>query len=145
MLSTHEHASPPSASDSAHATQAGKPAVIGGGFHDLPTTVGIEEAARYLGIGRTTAYALAAEGELPVPVLRIGRSYRIPTAPLLGLPRTAAEDTPQSQADATHQNPVSLGALEQPEGESAVSAPHAANALCARGPRVRARCSSRER
>jgi excisionase family DNA binding protein len=51
----------------------------------LPFTLGVLEAARYLGIGRTTAYALIAAGELPVPVLRVGRSYRVPTAPLLEL------------------------------------------------------------
>ena len=48
-------------------------------------TVSVQEAARLLGIGRTLAYRLAAAGELPVPVLRIGRVLRVPTAPLLAL------------------------------------------------------------
>lgn len=46
---------------------------------DIPTT------ARLLGIGRTTAYNLAAQDALPVPVLRAGQVYRIPTAPLLAV------------------------------------------------------------
>lgn len=33
-------------------------------------TVGVGEAARLLKIGRTLAYRLAREGELPVPVIR---------------------------------------------------------------------------
>ena len=39
-----------------------------------------EEAARALGIGRSKLYALLAAGELPV--VRIGRSTRIPAAAL---------------------------------------------------------------
>ncbi len=46
------------------------------------STVSVEEAARVLGIGRTLAYRLAAAGELPVPVVRIGRKLRIPAEPL---------------------------------------------------------------
>jgi excisionase family DNA binding protein len=39
-----------------------------------------EEAARELGIGRSKAYELIRSGELPV--IRIGRSVRIPIEPL---------------------------------------------------------------
>ena len=39
-----------------------------------------EEAARALGIGRSKLYALLAAGQLPV--VRIGRSTRIPAAAL---------------------------------------------------------------
>lgn len=53
------------------------------GALDLPPMIDLPTAARYLGIGRTTAYALAARGALPVPVLRIGTALRIPTVPLL--------------------------------------------------------------
>ena len=49
----------------------------------LPATVDLVTAARALGIGRTTAYQLARAGELPVPVLRLGARYRVPTAALL--------------------------------------------------------------
>lgn len=42
-------------------------------------------AARVLGIGRTKAYQLARSGTFPVPVVRVGDRYRVPTAPLLRL------------------------------------------------------------
>ena len=74
----------------------------------LPLTLGVLETARYLGLGRTTAYALIAAGKLPVPVLRVGRSYRVPTAPLLellGLSTPAADDNPPHIAN-PHQSPV---------------------------------------
>jgi excisionase family DNA binding protein len=48
--------------------------------HGRPTTVSVEEAGALLGVSRTTAYRLAACGEFPVPVIRIGRKLRIPTA-----------------------------------------------------------------
>lgn len=47
--------------------------------------LGLTEAAQLLGIGRTSAYQMAAAGTFPVPVLRLGRSIRIPTVPLLEL------------------------------------------------------------
>lgn len=49
---------------------------------DAGPTVSITTAARCLGIHRTTAYGLAARGELGVPVLRLGRGRRVPTAEL---------------------------------------------------------------
>jgi excisionase family DNA binding protein len=55
-------------------------------------TMSVEEAAELLGIGRTLAYRLATRNELPTPVVRIGRTLRVPTAPLLellGLPGSA--------------------------------------------------------
>ncbi|GAY09824.1 AlpA family transcriptional regulator [Pseudonocardia sp. N23] len=51
----------------------------------LPPAVDVQTAGRALGIGRSTAYDLAQRGEFPVPVLRVGRSYRVPTAALLDL------------------------------------------------------------
>lgn len=56
-----------------------------GDARDLPPMIDLATAARFLGIGRTTAYALAARDALPVPVLRIGTALRVPTAPLLKL------------------------------------------------------------
>lgn len=50
---------------------------------DLPVVVDIPTAARALGLGRSTAYELARRDEFPCPVLRVGGSYRIPTAGLL--------------------------------------------------------------
>lgn len=49
---------------------------------DAGPTVGIETVAKCYGIHRTTAYELAQRGELGVPVLRLGRRLRVPTAEL---------------------------------------------------------------
>ncbi len=46
-----------------------------------PLLLRTDEAARVLGIGRSTLYALIASGELPV--VRIGRATRIPMAALV--------------------------------------------------------------
>lgn len=51
----------------------------------LPVVVDLVTAARALGIGRTRAFELARRGEFPVKVLRVGATYRVPTAPLLEL------------------------------------------------------------
>jgi hypothetical protein len=50
-------------------------------------------AAAILGIGRTTAHALARADRFPVPVIRVGRRYRVPVAPILRLLAIAAEST----------------------------------------------------
>ena len=42
-------------------------------------------AALVLKIGRTKAYYLAKRGEFPVPVVRIGENYCVPTPALLAL------------------------------------------------------------
>jgi excisionase family DNA binding protein len=55
------------------------------GLAQYPPTLSVHEAGELLGIGRTTAYALARADDFPVPVLRVGSQYRIPTAPLLAL------------------------------------------------------------
>ena len=52
-----------------------------------PATLTVEEAARVLRIGRTTAYALAREwrttgGRSGLPVLELGRTLRVPRAAL---------------------------------------------------------------
>lgn len=43
-------------------------------------TVSVEEAAAFIGLGRSAAYTAAANGELPT--IRIGRRLRVPTAAL---------------------------------------------------------------
>lgn len=60
-------------------------------------SLSLEEAAHLFGIGRTLAYELARHGEFPVPVLRFGRRYRVPTAPVLsalGLEADGSEANP---------------------------------------------------
>jgi excisionase family DNA binding protein len=45
-------------------------------------TVNIEEVATRLGINRNTAYTLAKQGGLPVPVIQVGRRLVVPRAAL---------------------------------------------------------------
>jgi len=51
----------------------------------LPAITDLVTAGRALGIGRTRAFELARRGAFPVPVLRVGVTWRVPTAPLLYL------------------------------------------------------------
>ena len=55
-------------------------------------TVDLMTAARALGLGRTKAYELAKRDQFPCRVIRIGDTYRIPTAGLLELLGVAAEE-----------------------------------------------------
>ncbi len=48
----------------------------------LPVVIDLVTAGRVLGMGRTTAYEAVHRGDFPVPVLRIGRRYRVVTAHL---------------------------------------------------------------
>ncbi|MGW2565802.1 DNA-binding protein [Streptomyces sp. NPDC001537] len=49
-----------------------------------PALVSLTQAARALGIGRTTAFTLAARGAFPVPVVRVvGRRQQVRTADLV--------------------------------------------------------------
>ncbi|MDP9428662.1 MAG: helix-turn-helix domain-containing protein [Actinomycetota bacterium] len=69
----------------------------------LPASVDLVTAAKALGIGRTTAYQLARSGELPVPVLRLGVRYRVPTAALLHVLGISSDKGPPSHAPAALQ------------------------------------------
>ncbi len=59
-------------------------------FEGLPDVLTIEEAAKVLRIGRGAAYALARQylataGREGLPVVRLGRSLRVPRTGLLRL------------------------------------------------------------
>jgi excisionase family DNA binding protein len=65
-------------------TQAGAPLRL----EDLPPVLTVEEAAAVLRIGRGAAYELArrfeiSNGQYGLPVIRLGRSLRVPKAELL--------------------------------------------------------------
>jgi predicted DNA-binding transcriptional regulator AlpA len=64
-------------------------------------TVDLMTAARALGLGRTKAYDLARHQQFPCRVIRIGESYRIPTAGLLELLGLTPEE-PRHQTPASH-------------------------------------------
>ena len=61
-------------------------------------TVDLMTAARALGLGRTKAYELAKHQQFPCRVIRIGDTYRIPTAGLLELLGVTAEEPRTSTA-----------------------------------------------
>ncbi|MEJ3750585.1 helix-turn-helix domain-containing protein [Actinomycetes bacterium KLBMP 9797] len=48
-------------------------------------TTDVPTAGEVVGIGRTKAYEMATNGELPVNVLRVGRRYVVPVAALMKL------------------------------------------------------------
>ncbi|MGD0880508.1 MAG: helix-turn-helix domain-containing protein [Acidimicrobiales bacterium] len=55
----------------------------------------VEQAGEFLGLGRSSAYEAARRGELPV--LRFGRTLRVPTARLrvlLGIDQEAGQECP---------------------------------------------------
>jgi excisionase family DNA binding protein len=75
---------------------SGRPTRIG----DLPELLTVEEAARYLRIGRGSAYELArrfrlTDGREGLPVLVLGRTLRVPRH---ALERLLAIDTSNSAA-----------------------------------------------
>ena len=51
----------------------------------LPAALTVVQAARLLGIGRSSAYQAVKSGTWPTRVLRIGRTIRIPSAEVLAL------------------------------------------------------------
>lgn len=61
----------------------------------LPAVIDVVTAGKALGLGRTLAHALVRRGEFPVPVFRLGRVYRVPTAAVLEL----LELPPEVRAD----------------------------------------------
>jgi hypothetical protein len=65
----------------------------------LPAVVDVSTAAQALGLGKTAAYELIRCGQWPTPVLRLGKSIRIPTAPLLALLGLPSEVTAAASAD----------------------------------------------
>ena len=68
-----------------------------------PTTqpcLSAEEAFAILGIERKTGYRAIKDGSFPVPVIRIGRLIRIPTAALLRLLTVDGESVTEPSGEA---------------------------------------------
>jgi hypothetical protein len=61
---------------------------------DLGVVTDLVTAGSVLGLGRTKSFGLARNGEFPVPVLRCGSTYRVPTAPLRRLLELGDLDEP---------------------------------------------------
>lgn len=60
----------------------------------LGVSTDLVTAAAILGIGRTTAHTLVRADQFPVPVIRVGRRYRVPVAPILRLLALPTEQPP---------------------------------------------------
>jgi hypothetical protein len=80
-------------------TADGVPAMTLAQIAQLPTVVDLVTAARALGVGRTTAYALARAGEFPCAVVRVGGTYKVPTIGLLRLLGLDSAPTPRPERD----------------------------------------------
>ncbi|WP_228645217.1 helix-turn-helix domain-containing protein [Microtetraspora sp. AC03309] len=52
---------------------------------ELPAVIDLVTAGRALGLGRTKSYQLAKTGQFPCRIIRIGKTYLVPTADLLAL------------------------------------------------------------
>lgn len=92
----------------------------------LPPMLDVPTAAQWLKIGRTTAYALAKAGAFPVPVLRIGGTLRVPTAPLarlLGLAYPAEPVSTLGENEPESESPDDLGWEEPDAFDAAGDAP----------------------
>ncbi len=63
----------------------------------LPAALTVIQAARLLGIGRSSAYQAVKAGTWPTRVLRIGRTIRIPAAEVLALLGIDTDDMRGSQ------------------------------------------------
>jgi hypothetical protein len=67
-------------------------------LRDLPTAVDIVTAGRAFGIGRTKSHEPARAGQFPVPVLRLGNTYRVTRAALLQALGESPTDQPEGAA-----------------------------------------------
>lgn len=52
-------------------------------LYALPAAVSLETACRAVGLGRNKGYRMARDGQFPVRVLTLGKSYRVSSAELL--------------------------------------------------------------
>jgi Helix-turn-helix domain len=79
------------------------PSHLTGSLEDLQAlgaTTDVVTAGRFLGISRNTAYRLARRGTFPLPLVRAGAQYRVPTAALI-----AALHPPNPPAATSHEAP----------------------------------------
>jgi predicted DNA-binding transcriptional regulator AlpA len=80
----------------------------------LPAVLDLPDAAKLLGLGRTTAYRLVRDEQWPTPVLRLGRLIKIPTQPLLDLLAGVATQHRVVDSDAGTESLSALRVLLRP-------------------------------
>jgi predicted DNA-binding transcriptional regulator AlpA len=84
-------------------TPAHRPAPTLREAQNLPATLSLIEAGRWLGIGRTSTYQMIKDGCFPIRTLRLGRQLRIATCDLLdylNITIPYPEETPTAVAEA---------------------------------------------
>ncbi len=86
-------------------------------------TVSVPEAGTLLGVGRDAAYRAAANGE--IPVLRIGRTLRVPVPALLALLGAEGPAEGDLTAESRHASHSSVSVIGL---TSAAAAPQAGSA-----------------
>jgi hypothetical protein len=64
-------------------TAASRPGLTLAQVRRWPPTVDVTEAARALGISRSSAYTAIASGDFPVATIRVSRRLRVLTASLI--------------------------------------------------------------
>jgi excisionase family DNA binding protein len=69
-----------------------------------PLTVTVEQAAKLLGIGRSTAYELVQAGD--IPSLRLGRRIVVPSAYIARVAGLTHSTSPDTSATATGHRPA---------------------------------------
>jgi hypothetical protein len=62
----------------------------------------VETAGSIFGLSRTQAYIAVNKGTFPVPVIRMGRRYLVPTAPILRLLGIDRDDTGTGNGEQEH-------------------------------------------
>lgn len=62
-----------------------KPELSLADINALPVVMDVVSAGKVLGLGRTKSYELAKTGRFPCRLIRVGKSYLVPTAELLAL------------------------------------------------------------
>lgn len=60
-------------------------------IRDLGPVTDVPTAGAILGLSRSVAYELARTRQFPIPILRVGRRYRVPVAALLAVLHLPAE------------------------------------------------------
>lgn len=84
----------------------------------LPTILSFQRAYSMCGYSRPFAYKLVQEGKFPVPVHRVGKRYRVPTAPLLRyLGVDDSDHGPHTQAPASSGEPGNSSVVRTKSGK----------------------------
>lgn len=85
----------------------------------LGSVTTVEQAGNALGYSRQHSYNLIYRGEFPVPVHKVGRLYRVPTAPLLrylGVDPNESARRPSTPASTSSEEPLTSSVVKTKSG-----------------------------